>query len=426
MKVPWSNMKAGDIANWPLDVKFAPIYKMNTNDLKKLHQLAKKDLLDFTPEFISQFKITHDSVDELRSYVAKNLGGKLARKLNVSSMRVPWSNMKVEDIINWPPDVKFKRIGHMNSTELKRLHQLAKKDLLDFTPEFLSKFKIITKSVHELRADFTKYLADKLAKKLNVSSIKIPWSSIREADIINWPPEVKFAPIYKMGVDDLEKLYVLVTQDLLDFSPNFLEKSKTTFKPTNDRDELRTEVLLYMKDKISKKINMRSNYFSWAKLKAGDIMNWPPDLKFAPINTMNTNEVKKLHELVKKDILDFSPGLITRLREEELLKSKSAMPEFQEIIRDIETALCNKLNAGTNKNFDRVPWAILKTEDVYNWPAGVRFIRLSQLGKKHLRLLHKLRDVIFFSKEFLQRLSDPSFDKTPIGKLIISRHKSQT
>jgi hypothetical protein len=406
-------MKAGDIINWPQDVKFQRIGLMNIEEVQRLHELAKKDLLDFTSEFLINFK---NSGNDLRSEVLLYLSEKLAKKLNRKRIYLPLKSIKEGDIINWPPDVKFKRIRQMNSTELKKLHELVKKDLLDFTPEFLSQFKIIKKSADELRADLTKYLAEKLAKKLNVSIIQIPWLYMKAGDIINWPPDVKFAPIRNMETMEVKKLNELAKKDLLDFTPEFLSQIKIIKDSGN---ELRADFTKYLADKLARKLNVSSIRIPWSKMKAGDIINWPQDVKLIPIYNMNMKDIQRLHELVKKDILDFSPGLITRLREEELLKGKSAMPQFQEIIRDIETALCNKLNAGTNKNFNRVPWAILKTEDVYNWPEGVRFIRLSQLGKKHLRLLHKLRDVIFFSKEFLQRLSDPSFDKT-ISQYIIS------
>ena len=52
MQVPWSRMKAEDIINWPSDVEFISIGKMNIHDLKKLHGLAIEDILDFSPEFL--------------------------------------------------------------------------------------------------------------------------------------------------------------------------------------------------------------------------------------------------------------------------------------------------------------------------------------------------------------------------------------
>jgi hypothetical protein len=135
---------------------------------------------------------------------------------------------------------------------------------------------------------------------------------------------------------------------------------------------------------------------------------------------MREIDLKKLHELVKQDLLDFTPEFL------KWIQIKSTKFEFQEIIRDIQTAICNKLNFETNQKFKEIPWNIISRKDIINWPEGIPLVGLSDQRWKHLRLLHKLRDVIFFSKEFLQRLSDPGFDNTPIGKLIISRHESQT
>jgi hypothetical protein len=109
---------------------------------------------------------------------------------------------------------------------------------------------------------------------------------------------------------------------------------------------------------------------------------------------------------------NFSPGLISRLREH-LAKSKLSRSEKnQNIIRDIEVALCNQLNARTNKKFKKVPWTMLKTDDIINWPAGIPLIRLSRHTMSRLKFLHKLRYEIFFSEEFLKKLSDPRYEWT--------------
>jgi hypothetical protein len=153
-------------------------------------------------------------------------------------------------------------------------------------------------------------------------------------------------------------------------------------------------------------------------MKAEEILNWPLEVKFGSTRTMNIFELARLHELAEEDLLDFSDEFL-RFRELQLVKSKAATPESQKIIKDIEKALCNKLNAGTNKNFRWVPWSILKKADVINWPERIPFIRLSRHKKEDLKLLHKLREAISFSNVFLKTLSDRSFDKTPIGRHII-------
>jgi hypothetical protein len=52
-------------------------------------------------------------------------------------MRIPWSEMKAEDVIDWPSDVKFRSIRKMTMSDVEKLHELAKEDKLDFSPEFL-------------------------------------------------------------------------------------------------------------------------------------------------------------------------------------------------------------------------------------------------------------------------------------------------
>jgi peptidyl-tRNA hydrolase len=265
-------MKAEDIINWPLDIKFMPIYQLGANKVRRLHELAIKDQLDFSPEFlrIREFqlrrsksskhefpKINNNNEEpsvpritegiqhhnrtkegsnrhkddksiyvrnELRADVTKYLADKLAKKLNVSNTLLPWSQMKAEDVINWPSDLKFMPVNKMTLHELKMLHKLVKEDLLDFTPQFLRNFKIISLYGHELRHYVTKYLVDKLAKKFNMSLIRIPWTKMTAEDIINWPSEVQFKPIYQMNTNDTKMLHALAREDLLDFSPTFLRR----------------------------------------------------------------------------------------------------------------------------------------------------------------------------------------------------------
>jgi hypothetical protein len=231
-RLPWSQMTTEDIINWPMDVKFNQLKKMSINELKRLHELAKEDLLDFSQQFINRLKIKIQMTSErndLRSAIAKYLGDKLAKKLNVPSIKVPWSQMTTEDIINWPTDVEFKPVKKMIINEIKSLHELAKEDLLDFSTEFISRLenKHIGKGFSEkndIRSTIAKYLGDKLAKKLNLPSIKVlPWSQMTAGDIINWPTDVEFKPFSKMSTRQIRRLFELAKADKLDFSPEFLK-----------------------------------------------------------------------------------------------------------------------------------------------------------------------------------------------------------
>jgi hypothetical protein len=147
VRVPWSKMKAEDIINWPLDIEFQPIDRMKIKELKALHELAQNDLLDFTSEFLSRFKVTSLDrwtrfLNQLRSDITKYLAGKLAKKLKRPGVRVPWSKMKAGDITNWPSNIEFKPINRLNIKDLETLLKLAKKDVLEFSPDFISGFKI--------------------------------------------------------------------------------------------------------------------------------------------------------------------------------------------------------------------------------------------------------------------------------------------
>jgi hypothetical protein len=136
--VPWSEMTAKDIINWPENVKVKQVQNMDAKDLQILHKLAKKGKLDFSSELVRRISSRRtQGFNKLRSDITKYLSEKLAEKLNVNRIKVPWSKMKAEDIINWPENVEFKSVQKMGVKDLKILNQLAKKDQLDFSSEFL-------------------------------------------------------------------------------------------------------------------------------------------------------------------------------------------------------------------------------------------------------------------------------------------------
>ena len=65
----------------------------------------------------------------------------------------------------------------------------------------------------ELRSAVTKYLTDKLAKKLKMSSIRMPWSIMKTGDIINWPSDVRFIPVNKLNTEEVQRLYSLTKEE---------------------------------------------------------------------------------------------------------------------------------------------------------------------------------------------------------------------
>jgi hypothetical protein len=317
--VPWSEMKAGDIMNWPSDLKFISLYKMKAKELRRLYELTKEDRLYFSPEFL---RITGPKT-HYRNELTKYLADKLALRLNASSIQVPWSKMKAEDVVSWPPDLKF-RFMDMTGEELRKLHQLVKEDKLDFSPKFLSRFKNRnprTRYDEELRSNVAKYLKDKLSKKLNLTSATIPWSKMKEDDIINWPSDVKFIRVGKMNGIELQKLNQLTREDILDFSPKFLSQYKTLILETHKDDEIRSEVTKYLKDKLAKKLNLSSiTVLPWSKMKAEDLLNWPREVDFIPFYNMKAADLKAIHKVVTEDQLDFSPKFLNRYFQDQIPK----------------------------------------------------------------------------------------------------------
>jgi hypothetical protein len=226
--VPWTSMKEGDIINWPSDVEFKRVYLMNTEEVKKLHTQVRRNQLDFSPDFISGFKIPKNT-EQLKLEVMKYLRVKLASKLNKPSIKIPWSQMKAGDIINWPPTVNFTSVIQISANDIKKIHKLVKEDQLDFSPEFLRRIQATPSNANRkiLKSIVAQSLKDKLASQLNNRSIKdLPWSQIKAGDIINWPADVEIMSVWLMYPDEVKRVHQLLIEDQLHFSPEFLNKYK--------------------------------------------------------------------------------------------------------------------------------------------------------------------------------------------------------
>jgi hypothetical protein len=52
IRIPWAKIKENDIINWPKNVKIGPLSRLPINGLLTLNELAKKDELNFSSEFI--------------------------------------------------------------------------------------------------------------------------------------------------------------------------------------------------------------------------------------------------------------------------------------------------------------------------------------------------------------------------------------
>ena len=157
--IPWRFIKREDLVNWPNDVPLNNIDKLGIEHLWSLYE--NLDLINFTQEFfdcyaskdkdglkdklIQEFKDRNGNSwsngrDELRSKLAIYLGNKLASRLEVADIRhirIPWGKLKENDIINWPKNVKIGPLSSLPINGLLALNELAKKDELNFSSEFL-------------------------------------------------------------------------------------------------------------------------------------------------------------------------------------------------------------------------------------------------------------------------------------------------
>jgi isopentenyldiphosphate isomerase len=422
IRIPWLEMKAGDILNWPPDVDFRKVSKLKLEDLEKLNELVKADKLDFSPEFLHRFQLQRRPSNnqyrydrKFRSDIVKYLQDKLSSKFNVTGIRIPWSEIKAGDILNWPDDVQIQNIKRNSAAEITRLHELVKADELDFSQEFLNRLQLERNSPYrydrKIRSDIVKYLQEKLSSKLAVPILRIPWSEMKEGDIIDWPPDVQFQNFYKIDAAEFKRLYELVKADKLDFSEAFINRLKNPHEAKNvkmnlSRDQLKSVIVKYLRDKLSSKLNVPIIRLPWSEMKAGDILNWPPDVELRIVDKLKLKDLERLHELFKADKLDFSPEFLHRIQLERMSSNDQYSYGLLDKIRsEVVRYLQDKLSKKSNVGGLRIPWSGMKPGDILNWPSDVELKRASDLRAVDVKRLHELvkEDKLDFSPEFISR-----------------------
>ena len=144
-KIPWKQLNREDFVNWPNDVGLYRITDQKRQSLLKLYR--NLDSINFTKEclvrYAKRLKRSPESNrrDKLISKLAFYFQNKLASRLEVADIRrirIPWGKIKENDIINWPKNFNIGTLSRLPVNGLLALNELAKKDELNFSSEFLN------------------------------------------------------------------------------------------------------------------------------------------------------------------------------------------------------------------------------------------------------------------------------------------------
>jgi hypothetical protein len=135
-------------------------------------------------------------------------------------------------------------------------------------------------------------------------------------------------------------------------------------------------------------------------MKAGDIMNWPPDVTLSSLHTMEVDDLNKIHELLKDDRLEFSPEFLSRF---EKTVSENKQSSTAQLRSDITKYLGGKLAEKVKRSNILVPWSQIRPGDIMNWPSDVALKSILRMKVNDLNKIHQLvkEGKLKFSPEFL-------------------------
>jgi hypothetical protein len=152
--VPWKFLKPGDLVNWPQDVQYMRIYKLNAQDLhkvyKNLHSIHfSHDALLRLAHFgnkvnsptSSKAAPSDKNADEWgmkRNWISKVLNGKLKEQTNRKSIKVPWSSLVSKDIVGWPENVRLQRPWYIPTKDIQ--HVIDNLPQLEFSEKFIDHY----------------------------------------------------------------------------------------------------------------------------------------------------------------------------------------------------------------------------------------------------------------------------------------------
>ncbi len=78
-------------------------------------------------------------IKEIQNNLLKKLSKGRLLKSKQAYKQIPWKQLKHEDLVNWPNDVRLGQIMHQGKQSLVKLY--SNLDRIDFTKQFLDRYE---------------------------------------------------------------------------------------------------------------------------------------------------------------------------------------------------------------------------------------------------------------------------------------------
>jgi hypothetical protein len=134
--IPWKDITPDDLIGWPSGVPVKHPHHLNASEKEKVIENITD--MKFSDSFLERLKAKTVRLD-LRKVVSSALRSKLAKQLGTVIAHIPWKQMTLNDISEWPADVPIKYPNLLTAEENKKI--MDKMSIITFTPEFIQKFK---------------------------------------------------------------------------------------------------------------------------------------------------------------------------------------------------------------------------------------------------------------------------------------------
>ena len=230
--VKWGQLKKEDMINWPEDLPIQCPKFYKSKELVLL--LSQLDKILFTDQYLRD---NRNDVNQQKRIIVEYFNNQL-KENNILGHSVKWSQLKKEDIINWPEDLPIKYPNYYKRRELVQL--LSYLDKIRFTDKYLQEHRnyfsqkalLENKQTPAQKYYHQKSLQIKLVNShfqnlLHSNGIKpklLLWRKLKKDDFINWPDHL---PIKAPSIYNLQELQTLLSHlGNIRFTETYLEQYK--------------------------------------------------------------------------------------------------------------------------------------------------------------------------------------------------------
>jgi hypothetical protein len=390
--IPWTVIAQIGISGWPEFLEIENIWNICQS---KVHLLAfKLDEMELCHNFAEEFERTSQKFNQyqnLQKAISYNIRGTISKQIGTFISNIPWKDLSRDDFVNWPEDIPVVYPVNLSICQKLKLNEVVK--TIRLTDKALERIKTTASSgeVHDVRKEIILQLRLKLNDQLEFPVANVPWKSLNNGDILNWPEDVPLE--YPNFLSSTQNKQILDHLPDMKFSEDFLKKmSASISKNRYYQGKTSSHIAKDLRSKLNDQMSSYISGVPWKDIKPGDIIGWPDDVPVKHPHQLNAHEKEKI--ILKMPEIKFTDEFLQRI------KSKKVCLDFRKLVSN---SLRSKLADQLGKVVAHIPWKELTLEDIAGWPAEIPIRYPNLLTANQNKKIMENIDNIFFTPEFIQK-----------------------